>query len=266
MGADFKKIAFPFMLVFVFVAAVVMFMLNLSEYSDHATAWLYRTFIETPPTTSTGIAVSIATTFFGLTYVLVTQNHKRRGLIRRYRYAELYLMKLDRGARQGLSRSDGGFRGEMMSYYSKVHWYSYAGFGFQAVFLIVVLFAPEKLRSMPQASQVGVFLGLTLLSISTVTFGFTDFFYTNTLSPLVTTERRATLVNIAVILVGFSYALQICSVGIFLALINPWLSLFASVTCGSLMVLITELRGVPALELMKERDLSEREMNEIMDV
>jgi hypothetical protein len=265
MDIFLKKVVLPIFLGLVLIAVVVMSMLYSAEYSDRIAAWIYDKFVAAPPPASTGLAVSVVTTFLGLVYVLVTQNRTKRGLVRRYRWAEQTLMELDRERTlRGASRQGEGFRRDMLNYHSSFHWYSYAGLGFQSVFLIVVLFDPQKLSSMPHVKQVGVFLGLALLGISTVIFGFTDFFHTNTLSPLVTTKRRMVLISIIVMLGGFSYLLQICSVGIFLALINPWLSLFSSLTGVALMILITEMRGVPILELKEERDLSEDEMLKVM--
>lgn len=259
----FHKVVLPILLSILFVGIVMTTMTYSGEYSDRAVAWLYAKLIASPPPTSTGLAVSIIATLIGLVYVLSTQNRTKPGFVRRYRWAELELMKLD--AEKSKHGEGTGFRQDMLSYHSKFHWYSYAGLGFQSVFLIVVLFGPEKLRVMPQANQVGVFLGLALLGISTVIFGFTDFFHTNTLSPLVTSKRRMHLIAIIVMLGGVSYLLQICAVGIFLALINPWLSLFTSIVGVALMILITEMRGVPVEELQDELDLDEGQMKRVRE-
>jgi hypothetical protein len=266
MVSIFKKVVIPFALAVLFVTLVVLSMLQSAYYSDRAVAWIYRTFIENPPPTSTGLAVSIVTTFIGLIYVLVTQNRTRRGLVRRYRWGELWLMDLERKRMlQGAPSPDGGFRREMLTYHSSYRWYSYADFGFLSVVLIVVLFAPDRFKTMQVAEQVAVFLALALLGVSTIILGFTDMVHTNTLSPLVTSKRRMTLVAIFVMLGGVSFLLQVCAVSLFLALINPWLSLFSSVTAVAIMILMTEMRGVPILELKEERDLSETEMRELMD-
>lgn len=266
MYVAFFKVLRPVLLYIVFTGIIVMSMFYSGEYCDKLAAWLYDKLVVSPPPTSTGLAVSVITILIGLVYVLATQNRTKQGMVRRYRWAELKLMELEIDKlKQGETLTGDSFRQDMVRYHGQFHWNTYAALGFQSVSLIVVLSAAEKIRAMLPVDQVGVFLGMALLGISTVVFGLTDFFHTNTLSPLVTSKRRMLLINVIVMLGGFSYLLQICSVGIFLALMNPWLSFITSITGLGLMVLITELRGVPINELEEERQLSEGEKAEVMN-
>ncbi len=256
----------PLLLGIIFLCIVMAAMFYSAEYSDRAVTWLYNKLVASPPSTSTGLAVSLITCLIGLVYVVVTQKRTKQDFVRRYAAAELWLLKRDaERLKQGKIKAGDSFRREMLSYHSHFHWNTYAALGFQSVSLIVVLSAIDKIRVMPQANQVGIFLGIAFLGVSTVLFGFTDFFHTNTLSPLITSKRRMFLINIIVMLGGFSYVLQICSAGMFLSLMNPWLSFITSVTGLALMMLITEVRGVPIEELQHEQHLSEGEKNELMN-
>lgn len=240
-----------------YIAIIALFfsgLVALSRYADLVIDWLFFWLIQSKPSTSIGVLASLLGSVLGFCYIAATQNMRKRGHIRRYRGAELSLVEMGRMDQD-----------EILEYHRSYNWYAYAGLGFQSVFVIVPLFFGDQIQKMSPADQTAVFIGLAALGISTILLGIIDFFHTNTLTPLVTNRKRFELIDTILKIGGLSIFLQTTAVGVFLSLINSWLSVATSVIALWLMVFITERRGVPVDALAAERGLGEHELSRVLE-
>jgi hypothetical protein len=210
--------------------------------------WLQMNVLASRPSASLGIAASIVASLVAFFYVLLSQNRKKSGHILRYRWAEQALIQLNRMTRE-----------EILAYHASYNWHAYAGLGFSTLFIIVPLFFTDQIKSTNTMDQVAIFIGLGLLGISTVILGITDLFHTNTLTPLIPSDKRFELIDAIIKLGGLALMLQVCAIGVFLSLINSWLSVATSFFSLWLTIFITERRGVPIASLQEERQLTEEE-------
>ena len=200
------------------------------------------------PSPSWGIAASLVSSLLGFFYITVSQSRSKDGIIRRYRRAEELLIGFNK------MKSE-----EILEYHRSYNWHAYAGLGFSTLFIIVPLFFTGQITSQEPFDRLAIFLGLGLLGLATVILGIIDLFHTNTLTPLVTTDRRFALIDVILKLGGLALMLQICAVGVFLSLINSWLSVAMACLSLWLMIFITERRGVSIDMLAKERGLTDQE-------
>lgn len=220
---------------------------------EAAATWLNASVTNERPPASWGIAASFVSSIIAYAYIYFSQNwRKKPGYIRRYRWAEQTLAGMGRMTRD-----------EILQYHGSYNWHAYAGLGFTTLFIIVPLFITGQLKVTDPLDELAIFLGLGLLGASTVILGMTDLFHTNTLTPLITSDRRFALMDIIIKLGGGALALQVCAVGIFLSLINSWLSIMTSALTLWLTIFITERRGVPIASLQKERELTDEQARQV---
>lgn len=197
------------------------------------------------PSPSLGITASLVSSFLGFFYIVVSQNRTKPGVIRRYRRAEELMI--------GFKKMKAG---DILEYHRSYNWHAYAGLGFSTLFIIVPLFFTDQIKTTDPFDKLAIFLGLGLLGFATVILGIIDLFHTNTLTPLVTTERRFVLIDVILKLGGLALMFQIAAVGVFLSLINSWLSVAMACLSLWLMIFITERRGVPIDQLVEEHELT----------
>jgi hypothetical protein len=197
------------------------------------------------PSPSWGIAASLVSSLLGFAYIVISQNRAKAGMIRRYRRAEELLI--------GFGKMKAG---DILEYHRSYNWHAYAGLGFSTLFIIVPLFFTDQIKTTDPLEKIAILLGLGLLGFATVILGIIDLFHTNTLTPLVTTERRFALIDVILKFGGLALMLQICAAGVFLSLINSWLSVAMACLSLWLMIFITERRGVPIDQLVKEHGLT----------
>lgn len=197
------------------------------------------------PSASWGIAASLVSSLLGFFYIVFSQNRAKAGMVRRYRQAEKLMM--------GFGKINAE---QILDYHRSYNWHAYAGLGFSTLFIIVPLFFTDQIKTTDPFDNLAILLGLGLLGFATVILGITDLFHTNTLTPLVTTERRFALIDVILKLGGLALMLQISAVGVFLSLINSWLSVAMACLSLWLMIFITERRGVPIDQLVAEHGLT----------
>jgi hypothetical protein len=234
---------------FVFVATAFAVALLL-PHSRSLMDLVYETFVASPPDKSVGVLVSIITSIAVFAYVAITQNIRFGREISRYRWAELKLVEL------GKMKID-----EVMTYHARYNWFSYAGMSFSTLLIITSLLYTGSPTDKDQT--VIVFMALSLLGIASIILAVIDIFHTNSLSPLITIRKRFELINRVIILGGAAIVLQVCAISIFLSLINPWLSIFASVTAIYLIISFSLVRGVPPKALQAERQLTDDELHQV---
>jgi hypothetical protein len=210
--------------------------------------------VATPgPSITFGVSVSVMGAIVVFLYTAVTQNIKTKNVLRSYRAAEQKL--IDMGKME--SR-------EIVEYHRSYNWHSYAGLGFSTLFIIIALFLEGRLGERAGTELAVITLGLALISAATVILGVVDLVHTNTLTPLVTVDRRFAIINVIIVLGGFALSLQICAVGVFLSLINSWLSVFTTGVMLILMITLTQMRGIPVKSLHTERSLTLDEIKRIV--
>lgn len=195
-----------------------------------------------------GIGVSVIGSAMAFLYVLITQNRPQKDTVRAYRWAEKMLIQMGKIEHK-----------EILEYHRSYNWHAYAGLGFSTLFIIVPLFLDGKVSGRPAIEYFAIVLGLGLLAVATIILGIIDLVHTNTLTPLVTTNERFRIVHWILVLGGLALALQICAVGVFLSLISSWLSVVSTVVAVTLLVVLTELRGVPLSSLRDDRKLTDQE-------
>jgi len=215
--------------------------------------WI-REMAGTAPATSFGVSVSVIGSLVVFVYTALTQNMRAKGVVRSYRRAEEELMNLNKMSPQ-----------EILDYHRSYNWHSYAGLGFSTLFIIVALFIEGRLGAGSGFDFAVIVFGLALVACAAVILGIVDLVHTNTLTPLVTVDKRFELINILIILGGLALSLKICAVGVFLALINSWLSVLTTAVMIILMISLTRMRGIPIQSLRYERDLTDHDVQRVMD-
>jgi len=154
-------------------------------------------------------------------------------------------------------------RNEILEYHRSYNWHAYAGLSFSTLFIVVPLFLDGKLTDRTPVEYFAIIFGLALLAVATVILGVIDFVHTNTLTPLVTTKRRFQIIHWVIVFGGAALALQICAVGVFLSLINPWLSIVSTIVALGLMAFLSEVRAIPAADIQIERGLTDEQIEQV---
>jgi hypothetical protein len=230
--------------------AVLMTVL-LRGYVHAAFQFVDATFLHTDLTPADGVLASISGAVMTTIFVLFTQNRRIPHFILRYRSAEERLIEFKKMQVE-----------EIVRYHTEFNWDVYASMSVGAL-IIVVSVLYEKKDVLTDQKGVVIFLSLLFLALSATLLAIVDMFHTNTLSPLITTHKRFQLVDLTLKIGSIAIVLQICAISSFVALINVWLSFLVSAASLWLVVFFAVRRGVSLDDLKRERNLTDREAEEI---
>ncbi len=194
-----------------------------------------------------GVICAFLSGLFVFLVVGIRQNRKIDRQLRRYRYAEPYLI------RQGkLTVRD------MVDYHSCYNWGNYSAIALSAAFVVGAL----QFGGTGQVFYVSI-VSCTGLTLAGALMAGVDIVNTNTLSPLVPVTSRFRIIDKCIVLGGLGVTLAICSVIAFLSMVMPLLSIVCGIVFFFIMVYLTSIRALPRDELMQYFDLNESQWTEL---
>lgn len=139
----FRTLRYPIIL-----GVTAALVIVLTPYLEVGARWIYSNQLDGRPSPSLGICAALISSAVGFAYVLLTQNRRKKGVIRRYRYAEEQLMRMGKMQRP-----------EILQYHGSYNWNAYAGLGFSTLFILVPLFFTDQIKLTDPLDKFAVFLG-----------------------------------------------------------------------------------------------------------
>jgi len=191
--------------------------------------------------------VGVATAFLSGIAVFVVvglrQNLSQKSHLRRYRFAEPYLIHIGK-----ISIDD------MVAYHRAYNWGGYASVALSTAIVVAALTIDPNA---PWQEQYIIIISCSGLAIAGAILASVDIVHTNTLSPLVPVNSRFRIIDKCIIFGGLGVTLVICSVISFLSLAHPALSIIGGVTFFSIMIHLSSARALPKEEVLTHFNLDD---------
>lgn len=205
--------------------------------------------------TMIGIYV-LAAVFFAFT--AVRQNRPmgtgKSGRIRRYRYAEEYLVEKGKLSHEAL-----------IEYHREYKWEAYSGIALSAAIVVAALVIQgDATGDAPFADATLALWNAGILAIAGAMMAAAEIVHTNTLSPLVPIKTRLKTVGRSIVIAGIGVTLAVSSVFAFISLAAPFVAILGNLIFFFLGLWLQSARAIPRDEMLEQFQLSEDEWDELV--